>query len=88
MWTEVKKHIIHYLVLFAILGLGLWGFWFFSYRAVAQIFIILAVAVLYVLWGMAHHYLENNLNFKIVVEYTAMAALASTVLIIMINGSS
>lgn len=87
-WQDFKTHIPHYLVLFLILGLGFLGFWYFSYQERAQQVIVLAVAAFYVLWGVAHHTLEENLNLKIVVEYTTVAALAATLLLIMMSISS
>jgi len=88
MWEDFKKHVIHYLTLFIILGLGLLGFWHFSYQMTLQRVIILAVAVLYVGWGVVHHLLEGNLNLKIVIEYTSVAALAAALVWMMIGASS
>lgn len=88
MLEDFKKHTIHYLILFIILALGLLGFWHFSYQPPLQWVVILAVAILYVAWGVVHHLLEGNLNYKIVIEYTSMAALAATLLWIIIGVSS
>lgn len=86
MQEEIRKHLSHYLILFLILALGFWGFWYFSYSLAIRQTIVLAVAILYLGWGIIHHLLEGNLNFKIVVEYTLFAALAAAVLLIILAG--
>lgn len=88
MLEDFEKHVIHYLILFIILGFGLLGFWYFSYQIAFQRAIVLTMAILYVGWGVVHHLLEGNLNYKIVVEYTSMALLAATLLWIIIGVSS
>lgn len=88
MWQDIKTHILHYLALFLILGLGLLGFAVFSYNHNLQKLIILALAIFYIGWGIVHHLLEDNLNAKIVVEYTSLAALAVTLIWLMIGVSS
>ena len=83
-----KSHLIHYLILFLFLGLGLWGFSYFSYDRDLQRLIIILVAVAYLSWGIVHHYLEESLNPKIVIEYTSWAALAAALLLIIVGVSS
>lgn len=87
MGQEAKRHFLHYLVLFLILVFGLLGFWYFSYRPLFQRVVVVTVAVLYVLWGIVHHLADGDLNFKIVLEYTAIAALATTLLWVIIGAS-
>lgn len=82
---DFKRHILHYLILFSILGLGILGFWYFSYNPLFKRGIVLTVAALYLTWGVFHHFLERNLNFKIMIEYTLIAILAATVLLIIIG---
>ncbi len=83
MMEEIKKHILHYLALFLILGFGFFGLLSFSHQPDFQRLIVLTMALLYMVWGIVHHLLENNLRFKIVVEYTLVSALAATVLLLL-----
>ena len=87
MGEDFKKHALHYLFLFIILAFGFFGFWYFSYRPVFQRVVILSTALSYVFWGLVHHRLENNLNYKIVVEYTSLAVLAGALLWV-VSGAS
>lgn len=87
MLEDIKRHVFHYLILFGVLILGLWGFWFFSYNLLLKQTIILVTIALYLAWGVVHHYLEGNLNFKIVVEYTLVTVLA-TIVTLLITGAS
>ena len=87
MGQEAKRHFIHYLALFLILAFGLLGFWYFSYRPFLQRAVVVTVAALYILWGIVHHLADGDLNFKIVLEYGAVAALAATLLWIIIGAS-
>ena len=87
MGQEAKRHFIHYIALFLILTFGLLGFWYFSYRPLLQRIVVTMAAVLYILWGIVHHLADGDLNFKIVLEYGAIAALAATLLWIIIGAS-
>lgn len=86
MWQDIKGHLLHYLILFLILGLGFWGFWSFSYRPNLQRIIIASIVISYFLWGVIHHKLEGNLTYKIAIEYLSLAALAGGLLLLVIWG--
>ncbi|MDP3998059.1 MAG: hypothetical protein Q8P89_00375 [bacterium] len=88
MLEDIRTHSIHYFVLLLILGSGLFGFIQFSYNPDLRRAIILAVAALYIVWGLLHHFLEGNLNLKIMIEYTSVAALALTLTLIMTGVAS
>lgn len=88
MWKDIKNHVVHYFVLFLILAFWLLGFRYYSYQPALQRMIVILAATSYAVWGITHHLLEKNLNLKIVVEYTVMATLAATLLLIMIGVSS
>lgn len=80
MIKEFRKHLSHYLVLLGILVFGFLGFTGFSYDKAFQMAIIVAVAVSFVAWGLVHHYIHEDLNLKIVLEYIAMAILGAAIL--------
>lgn len=72
---KVTKHVKHYLPLVAILFAGLLGFLIFSYDRAFQLIILTAVSVAYVVWGLVHHYLHDDLHLFVIVEYIVIATL-------------
>lgn len=75
MIEDIKSHFWHYLVLVLIIGCGGLVFGFYPDKAV-KFKVAALVALAYIFWGIFHHLTEGNLNFKIVVEYTLIGALA------------
>lgn len=80
MLEDVKTHTLHYLVLVTILIIGFGSVLVFSTDKNIQLFLGGVTAALYVLWGIIHHYMEDDFNLKIVIEYTLIAALSMTIL--------
>lgn len=76
MKKELHFHLIHYLVLILILGLGVLLFLFFSIDKGTQFLVGIIISLLYFVWGVSHHYLEGDLHPAIVVEYLLIALLA------------
>ncbi len=72
---NLARHLPHYLTLLGLLGAGTIGFIFFSYDRLFQIAVSIAMAVSYVVWGVVHHYLHQDLHLAVVIEYTVVAAL-------------
>lgn len=75
MIEDFKKHVIHYLILLLIIIVGGTGFLWQTDKTV-KFLLAVVVAAGYVGWGIIHHYLEKNLNLKIVLEYLFMGILA------------
>jgi hypothetical protein len=71
----------HYLALGTILSLGFGLFWYFRYLREVQVVITLLMAGAYVLWGVIHHSIKKDLHWQVVVEYVAVAAVASVPII-------
>ena len=69
------KHIPHYLSLIGIFAAGLIGFLLFSYDRTFQIAITIAIAISYVVWGLVHHHLHEDLHLSVIIEYIVVAAL-------------
>ncbi|GAJ16360.1 unnamed protein product, partial [marine sediment metagenome] len=74
----------HYLALMAILSIGLGLFLYFGYNRQVQIGIVIALSAAYVVWGIFHHSLKKELHLKIILEYIAVATLASIVVIFLL----
>ena len=72
----MKSHVVHFLILCAILGLGVVSFLPAKGNAGLQFFIGVVTAFAYVIWGLLHHAAIGDLHKKIVVEYVLIAAIA------------
>ena len=82
---DIKEHPGHYLVLAFILLIGAIAFFYFRRFPQAQVTSVFLTASFYVLWGVAHHYLEGDLHLRIILEYFAIALLGFLVLVSAIN---
>jgi hypothetical protein len=77
---DLYENLAHYLILLVLLGGGLVLFFFFSYSPQIQLYLSLATALFYLLWGVSHHYLNKDLSWSVVIEYTLVAVLAWTII--------
>lgn len=75
MIEDVKTHLWHYAILMLMIFSGGVVF-FFSPNKMIKFQLGVLVATAYVVWGMTHHFLEKNLNPKIVIEYILIGFLA------------
>ncbi|QLG69606.1 MAG: hypothetical protein CH104c_0374 [Candidatus Woesebacteria bacterium] len=73
------KHLPHYLGLLGILFLTVLGFWFFSYDRLFQAAVFVSAALSYIVWGVIHHKIHNDLYLQVVIEYVAVALLGLVV---------
>ena len=69
----------HYLPLLGIMTAGLVGFVTFSYDKAFQAVMLIGIAVSYVVWGIVHHHLHDDLYLIIVLEYIIIATLGLVV---------
>lgn len=74
--TEHRLHVVHYLVLFSILLSGFFLFIYFRYQPLRQFLVITVVDLLYLTWGILHHYLEERLSWGVVSEYLLVGTVA------------
>lgn len=72
---DIKKHANHYLVLLVILDLGAGMFYFLRFNPSYQALVLLSTSIAYVAWGMIHHWLEEDLHLKVILEYLLIALL-------------
>ncbi len=72
---DLTTHIQHFLPLLGVFIACIIGFIVFSYDNTFRMTIIGATAVAYVVWGVVHHHIHNNLYLSVVLEYIAVAAL-------------
>ncbi|MDO8504034.1 MAG: hypothetical protein Q7S60_05125 [bacterium] len=77
------KHFTHYLSLLGIVGASLWGLSAFSYDKAFQSAVILALGISFVVWGVVHHFLNDDLHPKVALEYI-MSAVFGTIILLMV----
>lgn len=79
MIKDIKTHFWHYAILILIILVSGIAFFSSSDKTVKfQVGVLAAFA--YVFWGFFHHFLEDNLNVKIMVEYILIGALSVVLL--------
>lgn len=76
------RHSVDFFLLAVILGFGLFGLVYFKFDQASQIAISVLMGVLYIFWGIFHHFHESNLTGQVVLEYIAIASLVDFILII------
>lgn len=74
------KDLSHYLVLFGILLAGFAGLILFSYDKTFQTAVASALVAAYATWGIAHHYLHEELRIETVIEYLVVAILGFVII--------
>ncbi len=85
-FKEVRKHVVYYASLFAILS---FGFFLASIDASdkrLQMAITVMTAFFYVSWGILHHLVNHDLTLKIVVEYILIGSLGITIVLFLLKG--
>lgn len=78
---KFARDLNHYLPLFGIMAVGVAGFYYFSYDNFFRIVITIATATGYVVWGVVHHKLHDDLYFAVFLEYLLIASLGVIVIL-------
>jgi hypothetical protein len=63
-----------------VLGVGLIGFFVFSYMREVQMAIAAGLAIAYFVWGVMHHYIHKDLTVSVILEYVLFAILGYVIL--------
>ncbi|HBL52301.1 MAG: hypothetical protein A3D24_00810 [Candidatus Blackburnbacteria bacterium RIFCSPHIGHO2_02_FULL_39_13] len=79
--TDISRNLAHYLSLIAVLIFALWGLLAFSYDKNFQTAISISATLGFFVWGIVHHYIHEDLYFKVVLEYMATSLLGIVVLL-------
>lgn len=75
-WLKKKIHDFHhYAPLISIILAGVLGIIIFSYDRSFQMVVTLATALGYILWGLVHHHIHQDLYFSVFMEYLLIALL-------------
>lgn len=75
-----RWHVIHFLILFVIIGGGIAAFLQVGPDTGTQMVIGLLTTIAYVAWGIIHHAMQGDLHRSIVVEYALIGLIALIVL--------
>ena len=77
---ETRHSLIHYSVLVVMMNIIVGAFLFFRFDRIYQMIIVLVAGLAYVLWGIIHHHVNDDLHLKVVVEYVLVALLAELII--------
>jgi hypothetical protein len=80
MKNELVKHLVDFTALGVILGLSLFGLYFFRSQVNKQIIVTALLGVSYIIWGVFHHLHLSNLKWQVVFEYVSISALVVFIL--------
>lgn len=73
-FEDIFPHAFHYLILGLVLLIGLAVLAHYSFSDEFRFFLVIALAYLYILWGVFHHLTAHkHLSLTIVVEYVLVA---------------
>jgi hypothetical protein len=75
-----QQTLLESMVLFCILGGGLFTFWYARGNMSLQLTIGALMTVAYVLWGIMRHQSAKSLHRKIVIEYVLVGVIALVLL--------
>lgn len=85
MIKNLKEHFFYYLFLIGIIVLGIFLVLQTSYDKNLQATVFSIVIFLYVLWGLFHHYVNHDLNVKIVIEYILIGSFGMALFLFLIK---
>jgi hypothetical protein len=75
----MKKISNYYLILLVILNIGALMFYLLRFDPLYQMWVMVLTSFAYILWGLIHHFLEEDLHLKVILEYILIAMLVNLV---------
>jgi hypothetical protein len=82
---KTREHFIHFVVLVIMLSVASVTILYYQSDRMVEVYLTIAMAAAYVLWGIVHHLKIGDLHGKIVAEYILMATLGSMILLSVIR---
>lgn len=86
MKKKFNEHILYYISLIIIFVLGTLLISLVSPNKQLQMAIFSFVALLYVIWGILHHFINHEITSKIVVEYILIGILGTAIMFFLLKG--
>ena len=80
----MKKEWFHLLILFIILAGGIATFFATAGNTLAQRIVGVVTTISYVMWGILHHGIKEDLHARTVIEYVLLGCIALLLLFIVI----
>ena len=80
MLHDITRHLTHYMSLFGIIVISLFGLLVFQYDKNFQTAISISAGASYIVWGIIHHHIHEDLNLKIILEYICFSILGIAIL--------
>ena len=77
----MKKISNYYLILLVILNFGALMFYLLRFNPFYQMWAIFLTSLAYISWGLIHHFIEEDLHPKVILEYVLIATLVNLVVI-------
>lgn len=78
---DLSFHWAHYIILVTILFIGIVMFYIMRFHSSLQVSVLIMTSFAYILWGVIHHWLEDDFHLKVLVEYFVIAVLADILII-------
>lgn len=75
MLKKISKHIAHFTPLIGILIISFIGYFTFWYDKTFQAAVVVATSISYVIWGLIHHHLHDEIHPSVIIEYVSIATL-------------
>ena len=88
MKKKIKKHFAYYFSLFIILFFGLILVFLSSPNVKMQEFVTLVTVFFYIVSGILHHYINHEINVKIMVEYILIGLLGLSIIFFVLMAMS
>ncbi len=80
MRPESLKQLIDFVALGIILGLSLFGLYFFRFQIKEQLIVTVILGLSYIFWGVFHHLHMGTLKSQVVLEYISISSLVVFIL--------
>ncbi|HEX8965733.1 MAG TPA: hypothetical protein VF820_04865 [Patescibacteria group bacterium] len=81
----MKHHVIYYVTLLIVLGLGIGLAMFVHGQKQLQVALIVLTSIFYVIWGVVHHTVHHSFSVKIMLEYIAIAIFGISIIFFVLN---
>ena len=75
-------HGIDFLILFILIAAGFTILLYFQHNVPVQVLTAIGLTISYAIWGVLHHYHEENLTSEVILEYIAISTLVGFILVI------
>ncbi|MEA2020594.1 MAG: hypothetical protein U9M98_02640 [Patescibacteria group bacterium] len=76
---------LFYIALFVVLLLGGFLLYFFRGQPALQLWVVIGAAIFYIVWGAAHHILEDEFDWEVLLDYLLIAGLVIVIFLLAVR---